>query len=101
MYCTHCGNKLEDNIKCEKCGNYTNEYIKIKKDKPSFILEFISFFVPMFGLIMYLVNKDDKPKRASLCGKMALFGFILSVITSIIVIISIIIHGTQINGITM
>ena len=88
MYCTHCGNKLEDNIKCEKCGNYTDEYIKIKNDKPSFILEFISFFVPIFGLIMYL-------------GKMALFGFILSVITFIIVIISIIIHGMQINGITM
>lgn len=99
MYCEHCGNKMEDNIKCLKCGNYTDDYIRNMRDKPSFILEFISFFIPLFGFIMYLVNMKDKPKRASLCGKMALFGFVLSIILIIIVFIYVLLHSNDISGI--
>lgn len=95
MYCTFCGNKLDDNVKCDKCGNYTSYYIKTKNDKPSFVLDFISFFIPMFGLIMYFVYKEDKPKRASLCGKMAIFGFAIGFIAMLIIVISVIIHGVN------
>lgn len=101
MYCTYCGNKIDKEVLCPKCGNYTLEYQKELKDKPSFILEFISFFVPLFGLIMYLSLHNDKPKRASLCGKMALFGFILNMITIIIVIIGIFLNNDLINSITV
>ena len=67
MYCINCGNKLDDGaIFCSKCGIYTDDYIKNKDDKPSFILEFFSFFVPLFGLIMYLSLNNSKPNRACL-----------------------------------
>lgn len=100
MYCINCGNKLDDGaIFCSKCGIYTDDYIKNKDDKPSFILEFFSFFVPLFGLIMYLSLNNSKPNRACLCGKFALFGFIVNILIFVITFIGIVIHGGSIPGV--
>ena len=55
MYCTHCGNKLDDGaIFCSKCGIYTDDYINNKDDKPSFILEFRSLFLYLVLLCICL-----------------------------------------------
>lgn len=94
MYCINCGNKLDDGaIFCSKCGIYTDDYIKNKDDKPSFILEFFSFFVPLFGLIMYLSLNNSKPNRACLCLRYAVFGIFMNILIGIINFI-----GTTING---
>ena len=94
MYCINCGNKLDDGaIFCSKCGIYTDDYIKNKDDKPSFILEFFSFFVPLFGFIIYWFSNNSKPNRADLCLRYAVFGIFMNILIGIINFI-----GTTING---
>ena len=89
--------------KCDKylSETYTDDYIKNKDDKPSFILEFFSFFVPLFGLIMYLSLNNSKPNRACLCGKFALFGFIVNILIFVITFIGIVIHVGSIPGVNV
>lgn len=102
MYCINCGNKLDKRaMYCPKCGVYTDNYIKSMRDKPSFILEFFSFFVPLFGLIMYLSLNNSKPNRACLCGKFALFGLIVNILIFVITFIGIVIHGGSIPGVNV
>lgn len=102
MYCINCGNKLDKRaMYCPKCGVYTDNYIKSMRDKPSFILEFFSFFVPLFGLIMYLSLNNSKPNRARLCGKFALFGFIVNILIFVITFIGLVIHGSSIPGVNV
>jgi uncharacterized membrane protein YvbJ len=94
MYCINCGNKLDKwAMYCPKCGVYTDNYIKSMRDKPSFILEFFSFFFPLFGFIIYWALHNNKPNRADLCLRYAAFGFFMNILIGIINFI-----GTTING---
>ena len=45
-----------------------------RKDTPSTVLNILSFFIPIVGLILYLVLKDEEPKKANAVGKWALIG---------------------------
>ena len=49
-------------------------------DKPSGILKFFCFFIPILGLILYLVNMNEKPISAKAYGKSALIGFIVGIV---------------------
>ncbi|MCI9111400.1 MAG: DUF456 domain-containing protein [Eubacterium sp.] len=53
-------------------------------DKKSVGLNIISFFIPLVGLIIYLVQKDTTPVKAKSAGKSALIGFILGIVLSIV-----------------
>lgn len=102
MYCINCGNKLDKwAMYCPKCGVYTDNYIKSMRDKPSFILEFFSFFFPLFGFIIYWALHNNKPNRARLCGKFALFGLIVNILIFVITFIGIVIHGGSIPGVNV
>ena len=46
-------------------------------------IEFLSFCIPLVGLILYLTWKDQKPISAKAMGKAALIGFIVSFVLSI------------------
>jgi hypothetical protein len=59
--------------------NITNE-----NDIPSFGINVICFFIPIVGLILYLVTKDQTPKKAISAGKSALWGVGISVILTIL-----------------
>ena len=48
-------------------------------DSTSLGWAFISFLIPLLGLILWLVWKDNYPMKASSCGKGALICVILSV----------------------
>lgn len=63
------------------------------RDKPSFILEFFSFFFPLFGFIIYWFSNNSKPNRADLCLRYAVFGIFMNILIGIINFI-----GTTING---
>ena len=54
-------------------------------DAPSFGFAVLGFFLPLVGLILYLVWKDDTPLKAKSVGKGALIGFIVSVVLGLIV----------------
>ena len=44
----------------------------------------LSFFFPLVGLILYVVNVDSKPVMAKAIGKWALIGFIVGVVGSVL-----------------
>ena len=99
IFCYKCGKKAEDSDEfCMSCGTrlikewgvektafsqqqtYTQPmYQPQSVDVESTGLNVISFLFPLIGAILYLVLKDDKPRKAKACGKWAL----ISVITSI------------------
>ncbi len=79
MYCNNCGERIDDKaVVCPKCGvpvknkNLTN-------DAPSAGFAVLCFFIPLLGLILYLVWKDEYPLKATSCGKGALISVIVSV----------------------
>lgn len=90
MFCKICGKELHENaIVCPGCGCETGKipsYVKecpSKKDKGSFWWGFLGFMFPLVGLILYIVWRDDYPKR----GKSAGLGALISVITEVCVAI--------------
>jgi len=83
-YCPHCGQPVDDNaVVCVKCGCATNGSVAYD-DAPSTGFAILGFFFPLIGLILYLVNKDNRPQKAKSAGKGALIGFIVSVVLGIV-----------------
>ena len=81
MYCKNCGKIVdEDSLFCNNCGtrldNIQNQ--TISEDKPSFGFAILGFFIPLVGLILFLIYEGKKPKRAKSAGKGALIGFLTS-----------------------
>lgn len=58
------------------------------KDVPSAGFNVLAFFFPIVGLILYLVWKDETPKKAKAIGKWALISVIVNVVVYIIAMIA-------------
>lgn len=58
--------------------------IAYSNDAPNIGLAVLGFFIPLVGLILYLVNKDTSPLKAKSAGIGALIGFCVSIAFSII-----------------
>ena len=89
--CNTCGTTIPDNATiCPNCGNAvtptqsSNAANGAKVDEPSVGLNWLSLFVPIAGLVFYLVFKKDAPIKAKSCGKWALIGLAISVAFEII-----------------
>lgn len=85
-YCTRCGKELVDEaVVCVGCGcsQKNNRYYK-EGDSGSFGWALLGFFVPLAGLILYLIWNDSYPMRAKSCGKGALTGAITSVVLTVL-----------------
>ena len=54
-------------------------------DAPSTGFGILGFFIPLVGLILYLVWKDEYPRKAKSAGKGALIGFIVGIVMVILV----------------
>jgi len=52
-------------------------YAPVQPDAPSAGFAILCFFVPIVGLILWLVWKDQTPLKAKSCGKGALIGVIV------------------------
>lgn len=48
-------------------------------------LAVLSWFIPIAGLVIYLTEKDTKPKTAKACGKCALASFIINVVLVVLI----------------
>jgi len=55
------------------------------EEKASVGLAILSFLIPLAGLIIFLVNKDKKPKTAKTSGICALVSFILNIVMTVII----------------
>ena len=97
-YCTKCGKELCDEaIVCVGCGCAVNggfasqnqlvNTAPQKQDAPSLGYAFLGFFVPIAGLILYLVWKDEMPKRAASAGKGALISVIVTAVVYVLFIV--------------
>ena len=88
-YCGTCGRKLndEDNA-CSHCGAFNIcEETKPEKKKVDcfhFGLAVLGFFIPMAGLLFYLLRKDEMPLRARSAAWGAFFGSIHAVVVPVI-----------------
>lgn len=86
MYCKNCGRKIYDDTEiCPYCSTPTHPRNNFQsQDKPSIGFGILGFFIPLVGLILYLVYKDKSPKKAKSAGKGAIAGVIVNIVLSIV-----------------
>ena len=91
-FCTKCGKELFDEaVVCPNCGcatgntqnTYRNPYVQTL-DEVSGGLCFLSFLIPLFGIIYWAVKYRETPKRAQACGVTALISWAIGIVFSII-----------------
>lgn len=84
MYCSKCGAKLPEGSEfCSECGNSLKETTKneVKESSgSSFAWGILGFFVPIAGLILYLVWKQERPSDAKAAGLGALICLIAYIV---------------------
>lgn len=88
-FCYNCGNELDEKAYvCVKCGvlvaeDKVDNNVNNNVDKGSFGWAVLGFFVPLVGLILFLVWRSDRP----LSSKKAGIGALVSVIVNFIVFV--------------
>ena len=88
-FCSKCGHELVDEaVVCVNCGcsvaDPATPAAPAVADAPNMGLAVLGFFIPLVGLILYLINKDTAPRKAKSAGKGALIGFIVSTVLGIV-----------------
>lgn len=99
--CIHCGNPIERKIICKECGkeisinnkictncgykfnNTKKNKSKGQKDNNYMVNIIICLLIPIIGIIMFCINRNEKPKEAL---HYLIVSFILPVLVSIIVV---------------
>ena len=85
-YCTNCGEKIENpNVVVNMQG--TSEQINIvhnETDKSEILYNVLSFFIPLIGLIFFLIWKDEYPVRAKACLKWMIISIVLSIALTVL-----------------
>ena len=90
MYCKNCGRTVDDTSSyCNNCGARIDNKPNADASEDSLSLGFaiFGFFIPIVGLILFLIYEEKKPKRAKSAGKGALIGFITEIVLAIILVI--------------
>ena len=64
-------------------GSYQTE-TDSSQDKPSIGFNILGFLIPLVGLVLYLVWKNEYPLKAKSVGNAALFGVLFNVVVRII-----------------
>ena len=83
-YCSKCGQQVHDEaVVCPYCGCSISKNASVD-DAPSTGFALLGFFIPIVGLILYLINKDSAPQKARSAGRGALIGFIVGIVFSVI-----------------
>lgn len=87
MYCKNCGHYIDDSATyCNNCGTKFDNN-NGTDDHSSFGFAVLGFFIPIVGLILFLIYEEKKPKRAKSAIKGALIGFITKIVLAIILVI--------------
>ncbi len=96
-FCSKCGKEIHDEaVVCPNCGcSVSNTPVANENDAPSTGYAVLGFFLPIVGLILYLIFKEKTPLKAKSAGKGALIGVIVSVVVYLIYFIFI---GALIGG---
>ncbi len=100
MKCKKCGEELlEDAMFCSNCGSavYSNDGEVYENgpthyqsnrvvviDKPSFVLNVVSFISPIIGYIMWFCMRKSTPNKAKSCAIWATISFVLNLISILV-----------------
>lgn len=96
MYCIHCGKAIDDHaVICPHCGCGTKNFYQATgngqkvnpADRENVWLSVLGFFLPLVGLILYLVWQTESPLQAKSAGKGALAGVIVHAVLSVLAIV--------------
>lgn len=87
MFCSKCGQKIDENTKiCRCCGNWI-EHTDIKdNDQSSIGFAVVGFLAPLIGLIMFIIYHDTRPLRAKSVIKGVVIGFATKVLIVVVII---------------
>lgn len=87
-FCPVCGVETENGQRmCTACQTEFHRFKPVNvaiDDSPSFLFALIGFFVPIAGLIIFIVLNQDQPKKARSAGKGALTAVILSLVITML-----------------
>lgn len=72
--------------------------VNLNEDKKSFGFALLGFFLPIVGLVLYIVWKDTMPLKASSAGKGALVSAIVSAVLLVLYVLTIIILALGMKG---
>ncbi len=89
-FCSNCGNQIKpEQDVCLNCGKIVNSNkAKVsEKDTGHIGWAFLGFFVPIAGLILYLIWIDERPLDAKKAGKGALISVIASAVIFMLYVI--------------
>jgi hypothetical protein len=94
MICQKCGSQVADGQQvCGNCGAPVGAVSAptTAGDASSIGFAILCFFIPLLGLILFLVWKDQSPLKAKSCGKGALAGvitwFVVGCLVSVLTIV--------------
>lgn len=81
-FCKKCGASIdEEAVICPRCGVQQE---KIEKDEGGILWFLIGFLIPIVGLILWLIWRDDKPESAKSAGIGALMSLLIGVFAYVI-----------------
>lgn len=98
MYCKNCGRTVDDTSSyCNNCGARIDNKPNADASEDSLSLGFaiLGFFIPIVGLILFLIYEEKKPKRAKSAIKGTLIGFITEIVLAIILVILYVVFATS------
>ena len=85
MFCKNCGKEIMDEaVVCIHCGCSTQDKPAKKKDSSNIGMLLIGLLIPLAGLIIWAVCRDDQPDVAHAAGKGALIGVLVEIGMSIL-----------------
>ena len=88
MYCKNCGRPVDENsLYCNNCGCKLDSNQSVPKDSSNFGYAVLGFFIPLIGLLLFLMYESKNPKRAKSAAKGALIGVITNTVLSILLVI--------------
>ncbi len=91
-YCKNCGKQIDDlAVMCPYCGVSTKPPVN---DGGGFGWGLLGCCVPIVGLILYLVWKDNKPKTAKAAG----VGALVSVGITVVYYLLMVVLGVAMSG---
>lgn len=90
-YCKNCGSTITDGAAvCVNCGASQNTAPAASADKGGFWWGALGCCVPIAGLILWILWRNEKPRTAKAAGVGALVSVIINVVVSIIYAVAIV-----------
>lgn len=85
-YCRHCGAEVDEKaVICPHCGvQQQQQSLSAETDTGGFGWGVLGFFVPIAGLVLYLMWKQEKPNSARAAGIGALVSTISGVVLAVV-----------------